>query len=31
MTVVEEAEAGPAVLSGSDGAAPQGVELRHLR
>jgi len=31
MTVVEEAETGPAVLSGSDGAAPQGVELRHLR
>ncbi len=31
MTVVEHAEAGPAVLSGSDGAAPQGVELRHLR
>src|SRR5215469_10816523 len=31
MTVVEEAEAGPAVFSGSDGTAPQGVELRHLR
>ena len=31
MTVVEEAEAGPSVFSGSDGTAPQGVELRHLR
>src|SRR6266536_2661420 len=31
MTVVEEAEAGPAALSGSDGAAPPGMELRHLR
>ena len=31
MTVVEEAGAGPAVFSGSDGTAPQGVELRHLR
>jgi DNA-binding transcriptional LysR family regulator len=31
MTVVQEAEAGPAVFSGSDGTAPQGVELRHLR
>ena len=31
MTVVEESEAGPAVFSGSDGTAPQGVELRHLR
>src|SRR5262249_46224873 len=31
MTVVEKSEAGPAVFSGSDGTAPQGVELRHLR
>src|SRR5690348_13536434 len=31
MTVVQEAKAAPAVFSGSDGTARQGVELRHLR
>lgn len=28
---MKQAEAGPVVLGGSDGAAPEGVELRHLR
>jgi hypothetical protein len=31
MTGTEQAQAGPAVVPGSGGVAPQGVELRHLR
>jgi len=31
MTAMEQAQAGPAVVPGSGGVAPQGVELRHLR
>ena len=31
MTGMEQAQAGPAVVPGSGGVAPQGVELRHLR
>ena len=31
MTGIEQAQARPAVVPGSGGVAPQGVELRHLR
>jgi Bacterial regulatory helix-turn-helix protein, lysR family len=31
LTGMEQAQAGPAVMPGSGGVAPQGVELRHLR
>jgi DNA-binding transcriptional LysR family regulator len=31
MNAISQSETGSSVLSGSDGMAPQGVELRHLR
>jgi hypothetical protein len=31
LTGMEQTQAGPAVMPGSGGVAPQGVELRHLR